>query len=95
MNAIVSYLKSLTLVELANGMRLTGKMFARTEAWWEYGHMFAAVDTDPLIVAGNHGAGRSVAFASDCGPHWAPPPFVEWSGYARLWQQLVGWAAGQ
>jgi NADH-quinone oxidoreductase subunit I len=30
MNAIVSYLKSLTLVELANGMRLTGKrMFSR------------------------------------------------------------------
>jgi uncharacterized membrane protein len=55
----------------------------------------AAVDADPLIVAGAHGAGRSVAFASDCGPHWAPPPFVEWPGYARLWQQLVGWAAGQ
>ena len=30
MNAIVSYLKSLTLVELANGMRLTGKrLFSR------------------------------------------------------------------
>ena len=29
-----------------DGMRLTGKMYARTEAWWEYGHMFAAVDTD-------------------------------------------------
>lgn len=30
MNAFVSYLKSLTLVELANGMRLTGKrMFSR------------------------------------------------------------------
>ena len=30
MNAIVGYLKSLTLVELANGMRLTGKrLFSR------------------------------------------------------------------
>ena len=25
----------------------------------------------------------SVAFTSDCGPHWAPPPFVDWTGYAR------------
>ncbi len=29
-----------------DGMRLTGKIFATTEAWWEFGHMFAAVDTD-------------------------------------------------
>ena len=29
-----------------DGMRLTGKMFATTDAWWEFGHMFAAVDTD-------------------------------------------------
>ena len=48
---------------------------------------------DPLVVAWSFGAGRSVAFASDCGPHWAPPAFVEWHGYARLWTQLVGWAA--
>ncbi|MBU3700797.1 MAG: CoA transferase [Acidimicrobiia bacterium] len=34
-----------------DGMRLTGKMFARTEAWWEYGHMFAAVDTDRRAIA--------------------------------------------
>ena len=55
----------------------------------------ATVGTDPLIVAGTHGKGRSVAFASDCGPHWAPPGFVDWSGYAPLWAQIVGWAAGQ
>jgi uncharacterized membrane protein len=53
----------------------------------------ATVGDDPLIVAGEYGSGRSVAFASDCGPHWAPPAFVEWDGYARLWQQLVNWVA--
>jgi uncharacterized membrane protein len=53
-----------------------------------------AVGHDPLIVAGSHGAGRSVAFTSDCGPHWCPPPFVDWEGYAPMWQQLVGWVAG-
>jgi uncharacterized membrane protein len=59
------------------------------------GALVATVGDDPLIVAGSHGAGRSVAFASDCGPHWAPPPFVEWSGYDRLWTQIADWAAGQ
>ena len=42
----------------------------------------AQVGEDPLIVAGAFGKGRSVAFASDCGPHWAPPEFVDWEGYA-------------
>jgi uncharacterized membrane protein len=54
----------------------------------------ATVQHDPLIVAWSFGQGRAVAFASDCGPHWAPPGFVEWDGYARLWQQLVGWVSG-
>jgi uncharacterized membrane protein len=53
-----------------------------------------SVGEDPLIVAGRHGSGRAVAFTSDCGPHWCPPPFVDWAGYATLWGQLVGWVAG-
>ena len=57
--------------------------------------VIARVGEDPLLVAGSFGAGRSVAFASDCGPHWAPPPFVDWSGYDRLWAQMIGWAAGE
>ena len=52
----------------------------------------STVGDDPLIVAGSFGNGRSVAFASDCGPHWAPPPFVEWQGYGRLWTQICDWA---
>lgn len=57
----------------------------------EHATVVASVGTDPLIVAGAYGKGRSVAFASDCGPHWAPPEFVEWEGYARLWQQIISW----
>jgi uncharacterized membrane protein len=53
-----------------------------------------SVGEDPLIVAGSHGRGRSVAFTSDCGPHWCPPPFLAWDGYGRMWQQLVEWATG-
>jgi uncharacterized membrane protein len=53
--------------------------------------VLVSVGEDPLIVAGTFGNGRSVAFTSDCGPHWCPPPFLEWNGYDRLWQQLVAW----
>ncbi|MEU6806825.1 glutamine amidotransferase, partial [Streptomyces neyagawaensis] len=48
----------------------------------------------PLLVVGGHGAGRSAAFTSDVAPHWAPPPFLEWEGYAELWDRLVRWLAG-
>ena len=57
--------------------------------------VIVTVGDDPLIVIGNHGKGRSVAFASDCGPHWAPPSFVDWSGYAEIWQRMTSWAAGE
>lgn len=62
------------------------RLFAKSDA-----AVVATAGEDPLIVAGTYGKGRAVAFASDCGPHWAPPAFVEWDGYAKLWQQLVGW----
>jgi uncharacterized membrane protein len=57
--------------------------------------LVASVGADPLIVAGSFGKGRSVAFTSDCGPHWAPPPFVEWPGYATLWAQIANWVSGE
>jgi uncharacterized membrane protein len=56
--------------------------------------VIAEIDGDPLLAVWEYGAGRAVAFASDCGPHWAPPEFVEWDGYARLWSQLARWVAG-
>jgi uncharacterized membrane protein len=62
------------------------RLIARIEAT-----VVAEANGDPLLTAWSYGKGRAVAYASDCGPHWAPPAFVEWDGYARLWQQIVGW----
>ncbi|GAB3004320.1 glutamine amidotransferase [Amycolatopsis acidiphila] len=49
---------------------------------------------DPLLVVGEVGSGRSVAFASDLAPHWAPPEFVGWPHYQQLWTSILTWAAG-
>jgi uncharacterized membrane protein len=50
---------------------------------------------DPLIACGEYHAGRGAVFTSDCAPHWGPPEFVDWAGYAPLWANLVTWLAGQ
>lgn len=55
-------------------------------------NLIARVGDDPLLVAASYGKGRSVAFTSDCAPHWAPPPFLDWSGYAPLWNGIAEWA---
>jgi len=54
----------------------------------------ASASKHPLLLAGRFGEGRSVAFTSDCAPHWAPHEFVEWKHYERLWNQIALWAAG-
>lgn len=58
------------------------------------GSVLARVGPDPLLVAGAFGEGRTLAYMTDIGPHWAPPAFLEWDGYARLWDQAVRWLAG-
>jgi uncharacterized membrane protein len=54
--------------------------------------LVARVGEDPLLAAGSFGQGRAVAFTSDCAPHWAPPPFLDWPGYGPLWHGIVEWA---
>jgi uncharacterized membrane protein len=49
---------------------------------------------DPLIACWSHGAGRGAVFTSDCAPHWAPPEFMAWPGYAILWPNLLRWLGG-
>jgi len=49
------------------------------------------VNQDPFLAVHQYGKGRSAAFASDCSPHWAPPAFLNWSGYGKFWNQLLAW----
>jgi uncharacterized membrane protein len=46
---------------------------------------------DVFLAVGEYGKGRTLAFASDCGPHWGPPQFVEWKHYPALWRNFVQW----
>lgn len=56
--------------------------------------VLAEVDGDPLLAVRTVGAGRTLAFASDVSPHWAPSEFMEWDGYASLFGQAMSWLAG-
>jgi uncharacterized membrane protein len=49
------------------------------------------IEGDPLIAFAAYGKGRSAVFTSDCAPHWAPPEFVEWEYYNKMWQGIVNW----
>jgi hypothetical protein len=53
--------------------------------------VLARVNEDPLLVVGEPGSGRALAWTSDIGPHWCPEPFASWDGYRILWNQAVGW----
>ena len=47
----------------------------------------------PLLAVINYGKGRTLAWASDIGPHWCPESFTIWKGYALLWMQAFHWLA--
>lgn len=49
------------------------------------------IEGDPLIAFAAYGKGKSGVFTSDCAPHWAPPEFVEWEYYNKMWQGIVNW----
>lgn len=48
----------------------------------------------PLLAAAARGRGRTLAWASDIGPHWCPEAFTRWPGYAQLWKNAITWLAG-
>ena len=51
-------------------------------------------DADPILSVRSYGRGRSLAFASDCAPHWGSVQFTEWPQYPVFWNEAVKWLAG-
>jgi uncharacterized membrane protein len=46
---------------------------------------------DPILAVWDYGEGRAAAFTPDAAPHGAPPQFLEWEYFPRIWQHLLGW----
>lgn len=53
--------------------------------------VLARANGDPLLLVSEPGRGRTLAWASDVGPHWCPKAFTGWEGYARLWDRAARW----
>jgi uncharacterized membrane protein len=58
------------------------------------GELLARAAAHPLLAVAQRGKGRTLAWASDIGPHWCPTAFTAWSGYSRLWRNAIHWLAG-
>ena len=54
-------------------------------------YILLRISNDPFLVAWDYNKGRAAAFASDCGPHWGPPEYLNWEYHDRFWAQLVKW----
>lgn len=65
------------------------KLTAREDA-----HVLAQIEGDPLLIAREVDQGRTLAFASDVSPHWAPTEFMSWRGYGPLFSNAMNWLAG-
>ncbi|MHB1293879.1 MAG: glutamine amidotransferase [Anaerolineae bacterium] len=57
--------------------------------------VLVAFHGDPIIAVAGHGQGRTLAYATDCTPHWAPQAMYTWEHYAHLWNNIVTWLAGK
>jgi uncharacterized membrane protein len=47
----------------------------------------------PLLSVREYGAGRTLAWMTDIGPHWLSKDFMTWAGYDRLMANMVRWLA--
>lgn len=55
----------------------------------------ATINEDTFIAVMEFGKGRTLAFASDCAPHWGPKEFVDWQSYQPLFGNMVRWLCGK
>lgn len=53
--------------------------------------LLATVNGDPLLVTGEFGEGRTIAYTSDPGIKWGYG-MVEWDDYGEFWHNALNWA---
>ncbi|MEG1407908.1 MAG: glutamine amidotransferase, partial [Ruthenibacterium sp.] len=61
----------------------------------EHATVLASRNEDALISVWEYGKGRTLAYATDCSPHWASMELCEWQYYPVLWQNIVKWLANK
>lgn len=49
------------------------------------------VGDDPLLITQSFGKGRSLAYMSDIGPHWASNKFMNWNNYGEFFSRCINW----
>ncbi|NDK54009.1 glutamine amidotransferase [Rhizobium laguerreae] len=49
----------------------------------------------PLLSIREYGAGRSLVWTTDIGPHWLSQDFVQWSGYDLLMANMIRWLTSE
>jgi uncharacterized membrane protein len=54
--------------------------------------LLAEYNGDPILAVWDYYNGRSLAFTSDCAPHWGGN-FINWEYYTRFWIQAIKWVA--
>ena len=61
----------------------------------ENAEVLVSFGKDPIIAVGEYGKGRTLAYATDCTPHWAPAAMHQWEYYPKLWNNILHWLARQ
>lgn len=57
------------------------------------GKLLVECNGDPLVAVATYEKGRTMAFASDCAPHWGAG-LVKWEYYSHFWINAAKWLAG-
>lgn len=57
----------------------------------EGSEVLLTVDDNPLLVTASFGKGRSLAYMSDIGPHWASNKFMDWNNYGEFYSRCINW----
>ncbi len=49
------------------------------------------INGSPLLVTRQIGKGRTLAYATDVAPHWAPETFMDWKNYGEFFSRCINW----